>query len=309
MESFYSNGKLLITGEYVVLDGAKALAVPTKKGQLLAVQPINRPQLIWESFDENDKQWLKVEFDIPRLRILSETFDPTIEDGSDSLALKLKEVLLEAKKLNPQFLAGTNGLYAKSKLDFSRNWGLGSSSTLVNNIAQWANVDAFELQLRTFGGSAYDIACAQHNRPLMYQLINRTPNVKQIEFNPSFNDQLYFVHLNKKQDSREGIAMYRKFKGNKHAFAEEISSLSNEVLKTNSLDDFERILVQHEQIISSIIQQKPIQEVLFSDYFGQTKSLGAWGGDFILATGTIDTPYYFKNKGFQTVIPYQEMVL
>ncbi len=37
---------------------------------------------------------------------------------------------------------------------------------------------------------------------------------------------------------------------------------------------------------------------IFLDYFGQTKSLGAWGGDFILATGNKDTPKYFKNKGY-----------
>ena len=30
MEKFYSHGKLLITGEYAVLDGAKAIALPTK---------------------------------------------------------------------------------------------------------------------------------------------------------------------------------------------------------------------------------------------------------------------------------------
>jgi mevalonate kinase len=28
--NFYSNGKLLLTGEYLVLDGAKSLALPTK---------------------------------------------------------------------------------------------------------------------------------------------------------------------------------------------------------------------------------------------------------------------------------------
>ena len=37
-QTFYSNGKLLITGEYVVLDGAKALALPTKFGQSLVVK-------------------------------------------------------------------------------------------------------------------------------------------------------------------------------------------------------------------------------------------------------------------------------
>jgi len=54
---------------------------------------------------------------------------------------------------------------------------------------------------------------------------------------------------------------------------------------------------------------KTVQEIYFSDYFGQTKSLGAWGGDFILATGNEDTSKYFKEKGFQTVIPYQDLIL
>ena len=31
MKSFYSNGKILITSEYLVLAGAKAFAIPCKK--------------------------------------------------------------------------------------------------------------------------------------------------------------------------------------------------------------------------------------------------------------------------------------
>ena len=37
-QTFYSNGKLLITGEYLVLDGAKAFALPTKFGQKLTIE-------------------------------------------------------------------------------------------------------------------------------------------------------------------------------------------------------------------------------------------------------------------------------
>lgn len=37
---FYSNGKLLLSGEYAVLDGALSLAVPTKYGQLLSVKKL-----------------------------------------------------------------------------------------------------------------------------------------------------------------------------------------------------------------------------------------------------------------------------
>ncbi len=309
MERFYSNGKLLITGEYLVLDGARSLALPTKKGQALNAQPIEDSRLIWESFDEQNNPWLQVEFDLPGLRIISETFASNIEDGSDSLGLKLQEALLEAKKLNPDFLKDTKGWYIKSNLDFPRNWGLGSSSTLINNIAQWAKIDAFSLQFKIFGGSGYDIACAQHDSPIIYQLKDQEPIIERVNFDPIFKAQLYFVHLNKKQNSRDGIARYQKFQADKYAFKEEVSALTNAILIADSLTDFDQILMEHERLIASVIDQKPVQQVLFSDYFGQTKSLGAWGGDFILATGNEHTPNYFKKKGFPTIIPYQEMVL
>ena len=68
-------------------------------------------------------------------------------------------------------------------------------------------------------------------------------------------------------------------------------------------------MFEHEQLVSKVIQLQSVQKELFSDYFGQTKSLGAWGGDFILATGNDDTPGYFRQKGFETIIPYQDLIL
>ena len=186
---------------------------------------------------------------------------------------------------------------------------MGSSSTLINNIAYWSKVDAFQLQFNTFGGSAYDIACAQNKSPIIYQLIDKNPIVESVNFDPSFKDQLYFVYLNKKQNSREGIAQYKKFDGNVKELAEKISKLTNEAVNCSSISNFEKVMMEHEQIISSIIKQKPVQQELFSDYFGQTKSLGAWGGDFILATGNADTPKYFNDKGYTTIISYQDMIL
>ncbi len=309
METFYSNGKLLLTAEYLVLDGAKALALPTKYGQSLTVQNINEDKLLWESYTDQNELWLQVEFDLPRLRIISATFDSSMDGGGDLLAEKLREILLSVKKSNGNFLTEKQGWYVKSNLDFPRNWGLGTSSTLINNIAQWAGVDAFQLQFDNFSGSGYDIACAQNDSPIVYQLIDKKPLVEFINFNPSFKEQLYYIHLNKKQNSREGIDSYRNFKGNINALTIEISELTNQILKSNSLADFEKLIAEHETIISKIIGQKPVQQRLFSDYFGQTKSLGAWGGDFILATGNRDTANYFKQKGFETVIPYFEMIL
>ena len=309
MASHYSNGKLLITGEYLVLDGAKALAIPTKFGQNLVINSLKESKLIWESYTHENELWLQVEFDLPRLRIISETFDSNLEGGNDSLALNLQNILLVAKKLNPNFLSDSKGFYLKSNLSFPRNWGLGSSSTLINNIANWAKVDAFKLQFDTFGGSAYDIACAQNDTPILYQLKGQKPTVEVVAFDPKFREQLYFVHLNKKQNSRTSISKYNSFKGPLKASSAEISSLTDAVLHSSTLLDFEKLLSEHEQLIASIIKQKPVQEVLFSDYFGQTKSLGAWGGDFILATGNKDTQNYFSAKGFKTVISYQDMIL
>ena len=135
-------------------------------------------------------------------------------------------MLLEAKKLNPTFLSEPSGITIQTSLDFPRDWGLGSSSTLLNNIAQWARVNPYTLLWNSFSGSGYDIACAKHNTPILYQLENTTPNVTEITFQPAFENDIYFVHLNKKQNSREGISTYRKADFNKQAFILEINALT-----------------------------------------------------------------------------------
>ena len=48
-------------------------------------------------------------------------------------------------------------------------------------------------------------------------------------------------------------------------------------------------------------------EKFFKDYSGEIKSLGAWGGDFILAAGPSSSIEYFQNKGFKTILSYNEM--
>jgi len=309
MMKYYSHGKLLLTGEYFVLDGAKALAVPTKYGQDLVVEPINEPQLIWQSFTNEGECWLEAIFDLPKLRLANATFEASEDGGKDVLAENLNKILRETRKLNPAFLNSEKGFLVKTKLNFQRNWGLGTSSTLINNIANWAKVNPYKLLENTFGGSGYDIACAQHHSPILFRRNNTEIVVEEVNFNPTFIDQLYFVHLNKKQNSRDGIERYKKLKGNLTSEIKQISELTEAFLTCEKLTDFERLMKEHELIVSKTIQLKPIQAELFPDYFGQTKSLGAWGGDFILATGNEDTQNYFNQKGFSTVIPYQKMVL
>lgn len=309
MKKFYSNGKLLLTGEYLVLDGADALAIPTRFGQDLTIQPINEPQLIWGSFTNEGDCWFEAVFNISKLRLTSATFNSNKEGGAEFIAETLLNILKEAKKLNPNFLNTKNGLVVKTNLTFPKNWGLGSSSTLINNIASWANVDPFTLLWNAFSGSGYDIACAKHNSPIIYTLNNGIPSIMETQFVPSYADELFFVYLNQKQNSREGIAQYKQYKEEAKLLIPEINKLTQKFLEASSSENLNSIIIEHEHIISSIIKQEPVKKRLFSDYFGEIKSLGAWGGDFVLATGGKNTPEYFKNKGFNTILPFKEMAL
>ncbi|WP_298766361.1 GYDIA family GHMP kinase [uncultured Polaribacter sp.] len=307
---FYSNGKLLLTGEYLVLDGAKSLALPTKFGQDLVVEKIKESEIIWGSFTSKGDCWFEAVFDLKKLRLINCSFNSNKEGSAEFIAETLLDILKEAKRMNPDFLDTENGFVVKTNLTFPRNWGLGSSSTLINSIASWAKVDAFQLLWNSFKGSGYDIACAQNDSPIFYQIENKKPVVKQVAFNPSFKENLFFVHLNQKQDSKDGIAKFRESGDDFSKEIKRISEISNDFSKTKTVAELNKLIVEHEQIISNIIKLKPVKEKLFSDYnLGEIKSLGAWGGDFVLVTGNEKTPSYFKNKGFETILTYAEMIL
>ena len=301
MQSFYSRGKLLITGEYVVLDGALALAVPTRFGQYLKVQPIDSQSLFWKSIDEKNQIWFECSFTLSSTKIIPNT--------KNEISLRLAHILNVAKNLNNEFLKPINGFKVRTELEFSRSWGLGTSSTLINNIAAWANVDPYKLLELTFGGSGYDIACAQSDTPLTYRLRGKNRFIEPVEFNPKYKNSLFFIHLNKKQDSRTGIANYNLYKKEVNSKISEISDITTSVLNCHGLYEFEKLITTHENTISDIIKMKPVKETLFKDYKGAIKSLGAWGGDFILATGSIKDMAYFKNKGYETILSFSNMLI
>ena len=298
-----------MTGEYLVLDGAKSLALPTKMGQNLTVERIQDSQLIWASYTHTGDCWFEAIFDLPKLRLVNCKFNSNKDGNGDLIAEKLLEILEEAIKLNPTFLDTKNGFIVKTALSFPRNWGLGSSSTLINSIASWAKVDAFQLLWNSFKGSGYDVACAQNNSPIFYQIIDNKPIVKKVEFNPSFKDQLFFVHLNHKQDSKKGISEFRKREKYFKLEINELSNISEAFLEATSIEDFNQLIISHENIVSAVVKLKKVKEKLFSDYFGEIKSLGAWGGDFIMVTGNEKTPKYFNDKGYNTVLNYSQIIL
>ena len=297
MPSYYSHGKLLISSEYAVLDGAKALALPTKLGQRLEVTNRNTKNINWKSFDCQNNLWFKTSLSIPH-------FKPSIANAT---AQRLSQCFQAIHELRPHLFENQKGLEFISHLEFPQNWGLGSSSTLINNLAQWANVDAYKLLALTFGGSGYDIACAQNPYPITFQKNLNSSKIEKAVFNPSFKDKLFFVHRNQKQDTRVAIAAYQALKNTKNLDFSELNIITNALLQHSTLEVFESLITEHEKLIGKLIQQAPLKTTHFSDYNGAIKSLGAWGGDFFLASG--NEQQYFKEKGYNTIIPFKEMVL
>lgn len=301
-QTFYSNGKLLLTSEYVVLDGAKAIALPSKFGQSLTIESGSPNEIQWTSYDDDGSFWLEETFSFDT--IINQVF-------SENQPVKnmLITILHEAYRLNPNYLKNTEGYTITTKLTFPKSWGLGTSSTLINNIAQWLEIDAYTLLSRTFLGSGYDIACAQNNSPITYQLVKEKPIVNLVDFKPACASNIYFLYLNQKQNSQNAVKAYRSKSNDLKSLIPVFNELSDDILEHNDFESLQQTFQQHEKLMSQILELPTIQEALFADFDGTMKSLGAWGGDFALVLSRKDPSQYFIEKGYETLLTYQDMIL
>lgn len=305
IESQYkSNGKFLLTGEYLVLKGALALALPLKLGQSLRVKTldINNGIIHWDALTSKGL-WFSAMLD---------KHDFTVKTSGDlEKAEILSNIFLAIKELNPNILQEKGDYSFTTLLEFDPQWGLGSSSTLINNLSEWAGVNPYQVLKKTFGGSGYDIACTKASKPIFYHLEKGQPIIENCNFNPSFADNLYFVYQGHKQSSSKEV---NKFMNNKNYDYENhimtISELSKSLPNIMNIKDFCTFINIHEEIIASFTGQQPIKKT-FPEFKGEMKSLGAWGGDFFLAASLWNEERvrkYFKNKGLEVVIKYRNIV-
>lgn len=297
---FKSNGKILLTSEYLVLDGAKAIALPSKLTQDLYIEQCDKEIIEWQGFDEKGNVWYEENFYLKNNDLV---YSAEKNNTSEKLLLLFNHILKtrEAKDIL--------GNKFSTKLNFKREWGLGTSSTFVNNLAKWANIDPYRLLFSAFKGSGYDIACCDVNNPIIFEKKQNSINVKNITFNPPFIENIYLIHLDKKQNTQTSITNYLRTKSEKNNLIKKINLISEEMLQCKNLNHFEDLIVEHESIISQAISQEPIQKLTFNDYdLGKIKSLGAWGGDFILVTSKNNDLSYFNNKGFETILKLSDLV-
>lgn len=301
MQEYFANGKLLLSGEYVVLDGALAIGLPTKLGQRLKVEETEHQntQILWKAFLNDNSLWFEAELD-ENLEV--------IRSNDSLLGNNISKVLKAVESLKLEVFKNKR-IEFTTQLEFPKDWGLGSSSTLISLLSKYADIDAFKLLEKTFGGSGYDISCAMFPKPQSYQLTKKDRKVGLIQLDKSITQHIYFVYLNEKQNSREGIGRYRAF-GKDKDLIRSITDLSLQIKSCKSLEEFEDILYVHEYMISGHLEMDTVKDRLFPDFKnGMIKSLGAWGGDFVLVTSRDHDTSYFERKGYTTILSYDELIV
>lgn len=301
-QTFHSSGKLLLTGEYLVLKGAKAFALKTKAKQSLSISSSPDEFFHWKAIDKGGDIWLSAQLKIERSEF---KIVHTSNTKKSERLLQLLNFILEKK---PELFH--QKLTFETEIEFDMNWGLGTSSTLVANLSKWSDVDAFELLENSFGGSGYDVAVAMKDHSILYEN-NVERSMQKVVFDPPFKDNIFFVYLNEKQNSREAVSSFSQLlvEHELPLYTEKVNELTKGAIHSKTLEKFEHILIEHEAILSKLLKQETVKDHLFPDYAGGVcKSLGAWGGDFILVTGKPENMAYFRDKGYNTVLSFKDMI-
>lgn len=289
----------MLTSEYFAVDGALVLAVPTKLGQefFFEEKQDGKSLIFWEAYHQN-KLWLKAVIDYKSWQIL----ETNIASNAEFILKTLKNV----QSLSEIKFKSSDTYHLKTNLQFPADYGLGSSSTLMNNLAEWSGIDPFHLNSISLGGSGYDIAVAKAKSAVLYQ---NKPQIhfEKVNFNPIFKNELIFIHLNQKQDSREGINLY-KSKSKSQELINVFSNLTKNILLCSELDKFSDLMTLHEQHISDFIEIPPVKSIYFADCAKFVKSLGAWGGDFVMSAKFEGFEDYFWGKGFSTIYSWSDII-
>lgn len=296
--NYRAPGKLMLTGEYHVLHGIPALAVPTHRGQeLRAWKDESIPDYLhWESRDEQGKLWFWAKWSAP---------GELLESSDQQSAEFLVKLLGAAQKLGKT--GPLRGYRVETRLDFPRHWGLGSSSTLTYLLAQWLKCPPLDLHFATQNGSGYDVAVALAGKAIQYRLTAEVQAVWEKVQLPDFWRNTSLIYRGVKQNSAREVQRFHERK--RHPKAEtELAAMAEAFLQCNNRKELEALMYRHEKLTGASLGQLPVQDELYPDYPGQLKSLGAWGGDFLWGSGNAEaSKEYFAAKGLHTVLAFDAL--
>ncbi len=278
------------------------MALPTRRGQRLELKTGSGSEVVWKALDDKGEEWFSANIDLMGFDVIKTT--------DEKVAANLREILVAACRENSDFLSKWKKYRVTTQLEFPRHWGLGSSATLINLISQWAEANPYMMYFNLESGSGYDIAASLADEPIFYTYTGEELNIVSAPFDPPFKKDLYFVPLGEKANSAEAVKTFLK-KRTKKSDIQRATGLTEAIAGAKSLKNFNTLIEEHEQFIGQILGMPPVKERLFPDYPGAIKSLGAWGGDMILASGNgaFDAEAYFHDKGYDTVLSYDELIV
>lgn len=301
METFFAHGKLLLSAEYAILHGAKGIAFPLNKGQRLQFykkkKQSTHAHIKWTAFDQNNYPWFVASFDKSSFKLIKASY----LGGVNTLTTLLKLIPTSFFKEEVDY-------HFETYLDFDKAWGWGTSSTMVSLIAQCTGVDPYLLYKATFKGSGFDLACATADGPISYRLDSKgKPEVHRIEFAPHFEDRISFVYLGKKQNSLKSI---QKRSTPSPELLEKVNRLTEKLL-IHQQDEalFRETLEEHENLLAEYLGMETIKNQLFPQFSSTFKSLGAWGGDFVMMIGEQDEKNLLKESGYSVLFSWDDIML
>jgi len=302
MKCFHAKGKLLLSAEYMVMHGSTSLAIPLKLGQSLEITHSSDPKrFIWTAYHQ-EKPWFRAVLNPATLEVM--------DSSSEEMAQNLKQLIGACIELMPSFREALSRRDAATRLNFPPDYGFGSSSTLIALMACWAEVNPLDLHFMVSEGSGYDVACAMSDGPITYKLKDDSPQYSHIPFNPPFRDQIWFAWLGNKQATAPHLAEVAGRLSPNYETVHLFSQLTLEMINASTLEEFRGVMDRHEDALSPLLGMDPVSK-RFKKFPGSVKSLGAWGGDFIMIateTGKPDLLNYLSKYGIHTLYNYNDLV-
>ena len=305
MQTFFAPGKILLAGEYAVLLGLEAHAVPVKQGQWMEFFAYNTPEnqaptVHFKALDEHGESWIE------------NTYDLDSEVWRDTPAPELDAFDKVLQFVSADFWESQTSYRIETRLEFGRETGLGSSSTFIALMAQCFRLDPQKLQEHIFAGSGYDVAVACLGKPLSFWRNEKGAHYRQWSLPATLTEDWSVVFLGHKVNSR-------------HSAAEIIENLKEVLAEPFYKQQFERVLriVRDAETTASVEAALEMYQLLLAQLVnmdtpykqfglkpvkqGLCKWLGAWGGDMLLVNNTFleqENPFFESYH----IVPWNELV-
>ena len=301
----------MLCGEYAVIVGVEALALPVSLGQWMYVWEFDSPgggdRLIWEAKEKDGSTWLNESFALPLETMEAETEKSSERDRSREVLHSMLSMVAEG------FWKTGKSYRIETQLEFDRSSGLGSSSTMVANFARFAGLDAQKVQQKVLGGSGYDVAVAELGKGLVFWKNAEVANWDAWKLSADLTSKWKIVFLGKKQNSRNALADVKGklMEIEKDDFLmHQLQQVCAAVKMANQVPMLEAGLEMWQAILAmSLGLETPYQHFKFQPTKGGLcKWLGAWGGDMLLINDVFEESEREALKKYK-IVDWNQLVL